>query len=206
MISDNIINGLPHFYNTVIGSKLRAVIDAIAEEMAISSGHIERNNNMIGINNTNGEDLYTRWGSLFKLPRQPGESDDAYRTRLKLSIISLAGGTSYAIQYSIAAGLGISNDSNAMNDRIKVYDAWECPVTIDGTQTGFGNTICIIDLDYQTYDSNYETMILNAINNVKASGVNVQFAFTNYSIIFYSELDMTYSSLSNIKYYKLGGE
>lgn len=123
-IIDNIRSGLSHAYDDSDDSKLIKIINAIATEMQISDDNTDAVSNMDNIDMTLDSDLYTRWGALLMVPRLYGETEYAYRTRLKLAITSLNGGTVDTIRYSIAVGLNVESDSDSM-DNIYVLDGWE---------------------------------------------------------------------------------
>lgn len=100
-------------------SSLYKLIKSIVDEFNITMSNIDRIDKMIGINSTLPDDLYNRFGALLNIRQNKNESDEQYRSRLKLSIVSLSGGTAEAIKYAIASGLGINNDTNAM-DKIQI--------------------------------------------------------------------------------------
>lgn len=184
-------------------SALYKLIDAIVRELNIVASNINRLNNNISIDTVSPDDLYSRFGSLLNIPKNDGETDEQYRHRLKVSITALSGGTADAIKYAIACGLGINNDQTEM-DKIHVYDAWD----YDGTESvnkDNGYVVCTIDLNNNKYSAEIEDIVASSANNVKASGVIIQFIYYNYRVVYYSELDnITYVSLNTLEYNKVG--
>ena len=50
-----------------------------------------------------------------------------------------------------------------------------------------------------------EDIVASSANNVKASGVIIQFIYYNYRVVYYGELDnITYVSLNTLEYNKVG--
>lgn len=184
-------------------SALYKLINAIVSELNIVVSNIDRLNNDIGIDTVSPDDLYNRFGSLLNIPRNDGETDEQYRDRLKVSVTALSGGTAEAIKYAIACGLGI-NDNQTEMDKIRVYDAWD----YDGSESvnkDNGYVVCTIDLDNNKYSTEIEDIVASSANNVKASGVIIQFIYYNYRVVYYSELDdITYVSLNTLEYNKVG--
>jgi hypothetical protein len=197
------LSKLPRFYDTENPqSVIYNLIKAIIEELDIVQQNIDKVNNMVGINDISGDELLYRWGSLLNIPRISGESDEAYRSKLKLSVTSLTGGTANAIRYAIAVGLGINSDETAVNNRIHVYDAWNYEGAIDKSN---GNIVCVVDLDSQLCTDETFNIINDAINNTKSAGIKFVMVFSNYRMIYYSDLiNVTYSSLDTIEYSKIG--
>lgn len=197
------LNRLPQFYNREdTSSIIYNVVKAFVDEINVMHSDNTRVDNMLGVDTTNGVDLEYRWGKLLMLPRKNNESDDAYRSRLKLSITSLSGGTADAIQYSIAVGLNINNDPSAMA-RIHIYDAWN--YIPGGVPTAYGNIVCDIDLNNMRFDASMEQIVIDSANSVKASGTQITLIFSNYRVETYTELDnLTYISLDNIRYNQIG--
>lgn len=204
---DRIRDRLPQFYNLDPNSNVMKILGAFVEEIDRADANNIRIASMTSISKTYGEDLYDRWGLLFGIKRQPGESDNSYRARLKLMVTSLSGGTIDSVRYSIAVGLGINNDTNAIDKLLKIYDGWEyAEPLVDETLRSPGNIICVVDLENQVFSAEKEQIVRDAINNVKAAGVNAFVTFNNYRIVFYAQLeDVNYSTLSNIAYNKIGG-
>lgn len=178
-------------------------IKSIVDEFNITMNNIDRVDKMINIDTVLPDDIYNRFGALLNIKRNKNETDEQYRSRLKVSITSLSGGTVWAIKYAVASGLGINNDANAM-DRIHVYDAWE----YDGdaaVNKDYGYVVCSIDLNQGSYSTDMESIVAESANNVKAAGVVIQFVYYNYRISYYSELDnMTYASLDTSTYNQVG--
>ena len=200
-----VLGRLPrHAYNPEDkSSALYKLIKSIIDEFNITMNNIDRINNMIGINTALPEDIYDRFGALLNIKRNSNETDEQYKSRLKVSVTSLSGGTIDAIKYAIASGLGINNDNTAM-DRIHVYDAWEYPGTAN-VDTGYGNVVCEIDLNQGQYSVDMEKIVADSANDVKAAGVNIQFVYYNFRIMYYAELDdVTYLSLGTLTYSQVG--
>ena len=110
---------------------------------------------------------------------------------------------SRAIKYAIASGLNITNNQEAI-DKIQIYDAWKYTGEADVTKN-YGYIVCDIDLDQGTFSTDMEDIVTEAVENVKAAGVSVQFIYHNFRIIYYIDLsDITYSSLSTMTYNKVG--
>lgn len=201
---DSVYNNIPKFYSRDTKSKIYTIIKAIVDEFDNTQVSIDKLQNMIGIDSTPGTELYYKWGSLLAIPRMKDESDNAYRARLKLSIVQLGGGTAYALKYSVAVGLGINTDSVAMDERIKVYDAWN----YTGSEIAHkdkGYVVVLVDLQNAVYLSGFQSIVQEAANNVKAAGVNVQVIFSNFRIYYYADLaNITYDSLANLTYSQIG--
>lgn len=184
-------------------SVLYAIIKAIIDEFNITMGNIDRINKMLDINNIEPEDMYNRFGALLNISRNPKETDEQYRSRLKTSMTALSGGTASAIKYAIACGLGINGDNEAM-DKITIYDAWEYNGDADVIKEN-GYVVCSIDLNSGTYSTEIDQAVRNATDNVKAAGVIIQFVYYNFRIMYYAELDnITYASLSTLTYSQVG--
>lgn len=124
-VDEGIRSELPQFYSDNEDSNLTKVLRAIAYELDCANDNVDAINNMDNINDTNGDDLYNRWGALLSVPRMVGEDDESYRTRLKLTVTSLSGGTVGALKYAIAVGLGINNSQTLIDKNVHIYDAWE---------------------------------------------------------------------------------
>lgn len=182
---------------------LYKLIKAIVDEFIITEDNIDRVDKMIGINTALPDDIYNRFGALLNIKQNPGETDEQYKNRLKTSVVALSGGTADAIKYAIACGLGTNNDPAAM-DRIRIYDAWKYPGT-DNINRDYGYVVCEIDLNQDKYSKEIEDIVAESANNVKASGVVIQFIYHNYRIVYYAELDdITYTSLSTSTYSQVG--
>lgn len=184
---NSIIDRLPKHYSRDPQSQIYNILKAFADEFEIVySEYIERANNAIGIDNTLGQDLDWRWGSLLNISRRVGESDTTYRKRLSRSMSTLHGGTAESIKYAVSIMLGIEDDEIRVNKFIKIYDGWE----YDGAEPEmkqYGHIICVIILD--TEDSIYydgiEDDIIQYIENVKAAGtaMHVIVEFIKYSVL-----------------------
>ena len=184
-------------------SVLYAIIKAIIDEFNITMGNIDRINKMLDINNIEPEDMYNRFGALLNISRNPKETDEQYRNRIKTSMTALSGGTASAIKYAIACGLGINEDNEAM-DKITIYDAWEYDGDADVIKED-GYVVCSIDLNSGAYSTEIDQAVRNATDNVKAAGVIMQFVYYNFRIMYYVELDnITYASLSTLTYSQVG--
>lgn len=183
--------------NTILYTLLSIYADRIDHNINI----IDRINGMIGIDTTYDEDLNHRWGSMLGIYKMNRESYSDYRNRLKIVYPSLAGGTANAIKYAIASTIGIS-DKNTMDECIFVYDAWlydrEIPDGIE-IDTSYGNVVCVIDISQCDIMDNIEDRVSNAINNAKASGVNV---FTIFLYNAHDECTLVedVANIMNIKY------
>ena len=187
-------------------SKLYKLIEAIVSEFDITSDNINRVDKMIGIDAILPDDLYARFGALLNIPQNNGETTEQYRERLKVSVVSLSGGTAEAIRYAIASGLNIIGDEEAMNG-IKIYDAWKYTGTEDSVIRDYGYVICTIDLNQNRYDDFEATMktVIESANSVKASGVIVQYIYYGLRIIYYVDLDsITYINLDTMIYNQVG--
>ena len=186
-------------------SILYKLIKSIVDEFNITMGNIDRINKMIGIDSISPDDVYNRFGALLNIKQNKNETDEQYRDRLKVSITSLSGGTAEAIKYAIACGLGINNDSVAIDNKIHIYDAWK----YDGDEADiikeYGHVVCLIDLNNGVYSTDIESIVTRSANEVKAAGVNIQFIYRNFRIVYYIELDdITYLSLNTMTYIKVG--
>lgn len=184
-------------------SALYKLIQAIVDEFNIVMSNIDRIDKMIGIDNALPDDIYNRFGALLNIRQNPGETDEQYRNRLKTSVTALSGGTSEAIRYAIACGLGTNNDPEAM-DRIHVYDAWNYTGSAN-VNKNYGYVVCEIDLNKGQYSVEMENIVAESANNVKATGVVIQFVYYNYRIVYYAELDdITYATLATSTYSQVG--
>lgn len=183
----------PHLYNVYDKSTiLYALLSVFGERMGTRTDIIDRLYAMIGIDSTYDEDLEHRWGSLLGVYRQNGESFNDYRSRLLIVYSSLAGGTAEAIKFAIASAIGITFDTNAINQYIKVYDAWkylyEVPdksltnkddvltnqnfiTNTEVISATYGHIICTVDLSVNEGIAGMYSKIMNAINTTKASGI-----------------------------------
>lgn len=165
----------PHLYNIYDKNTiLYAILSVFGERYGVRTNIIDRLYAMIGIDSTYDEDLEHRWGSLLGVYRQENESYADYRSRLLIIYSSLAGGTAEAIKYAIASVIGITSNEDAINEYIKIYDAWKYPYDVDPniiTDTSYGNIICTIDLQANESIVISTNKIIDAINATKASGV-----------------------------------
>lgn len=202
---ESILNRFPQYVydrdNT--NSALYKLIKSIVDEFDITVGNINRVNDLLDIDATSPEDLYNRWGALLNIKQNRNETNEQYRDRLKVSITSLYGGTASAIKYGVACGLGINNDAIAMNS-IHIYDAWEYNGDADITKQ-YGYIVCEIDMNQGIYSEEVEEIVKESANNVKASGVVIQFIFRNFRLVYYLDLDdITYASLGTSTYSQVG--
>lgn len=182
----------PHLYDvynekTILYALLSVYADRAKNRLRI----IDRLYAMIGIDSTYDEDLEYRWGSLFGIKRNSGESYSDYRARLLIIYASLVGGTAEAIKYAIASTIGISSSQDEINRYIKVYDAWEYPEVPDTSltnkdnvflnqnfvtnteiiSTDYGHIICTVDLEANESITTMYDKIMTAIKKTKASGI-----------------------------------
>lgn len=184
-------------------SALYKLIKAIVDEFNITMKNIDRIDKMLGIDEVLPDDIYNRFGALLNIKQYQDETDEQYRNRLKTSITALSGGTAEAIKYSIACGLGTNNDPTAM-DRIHIYDAWEYTGSAS-VNKDYGYVVCEIDLNKGQYSVEMENIVAESANNVKATGVVIQFIYYNYRIVYYTELDnITYTTLDTSTYSQVG--
>ena len=182
---------------------LSKLLKSIVDEFNIASSNIDRVDRMLGIDTILPDDVYNRFGAIFGITQNKGETDEQYRTRLKTSITMLSGGTAEAVKYAIACGLGINNDPSAM-DNIHIYDAWNYTGSAN-VNKDYGYVVCEIDLNQGQYSVDMEKIVAESANNVKAAGVIIQFIYYNYRIVYYAELDdMTYASLDTSTYSQVG--
>lgn len=168
-------SSFPHLYNIYDKNTiLYALLSTFGERYGVRTDIIDRLYAMIGIDSTYDEDLEHRWGSLLGIYRQNNESFDDYRNRLLIVYSSLAGGTAEAIKYAIASVIGITTSADAIDQYIKIYDAWEYPHEVDPdiiTDTSYGHIICTIDLEANEGAMIMDDRIMDAINTTKASGI-----------------------------------
>jgi hypothetical protein len=184
-------------------SKLYKLLESIVAEFNITMENIDRIDRMNNIDTVLPDDLYSRFGALLNIKQNKNETDEQYRNRLKVSVTSLSGGTVEAIKYAIACGLGINNDPIAM-DKIHVYDAWKYNKDVD-VKKEYGYVVCDIDLNQGRYSVDIEKIVNESANNVKSSGVIIQFIYYNYRVIYYKELEnISYLTLSTITYDQVG--
>lgn len=197
-----IIGKHPHYYNNEDDTTLYGIIKAFADELEIILNQIDRADDMVGVDTTRGEDLEYRWGSMLNLPRIDKESDFNYRIRLKNSVNILRGGTARSIQFAIAVALGISHDAELMQQRVQVYDAWEYYKSeLDDAAMVAGHIVCCVDMIQQSYSTEIKEIVLNSINKSKAAGIAIHFLISNYSLLYYYQLDdLTYEQLNTLTY------
>ena len=185
-------------------SSLYKLIKSIVDEFNITMSNIDKIDKMLSIDTVLPEDIYNRFGALLDIKQNPNETNEQYRSRLKTSITALSGGTAEAIRYAIACGLGINDDPIAM-ERIKIYDAWKYDGDTVGIIKDRGYIVCDIDLNQGLHSKDVERIVSETANNVKASGVVIQFVYHNFRMVYYTELDnITYASMSTLIYSQVG--
>lgn len=183
-----ILNRLVSYYDKDDKSQIYNILKAFADEFEIvSSEYIDRADNAIGVETTDGRDLDWRWGSFLNVARQDGEDDDTYRKRLSSVANSLQGGTAASIRYAVAISLGLANDDAKAERCIKIYDGWKCP-DAEEEMKAFGHLVCVFKLDPEDQDLYYtgiEDDIEKQINFTKAAGViaHVIVELTRYSVV-----------------------
>ena len=169
-----ILNRLVSYYDKDDKSQIYNILKAFADEFEIvSSEYIDRADNAIGVETTNGKDLDWRWGSFLNIARQDGEDDDTYRKRLSSAVNSLQGGTASSIRYAVAISLGLANDDAKVERCIKIYDGWKCPGA-EEEMKAFGHVVCVFNFDAEDYDIYYDGIeddIVEAMNRAKAAGI-----------------------------------
>jgi hypothetical protein len=201
----------PHIYD-VYNEKtvLYALLDIYAKNHEHKLGLIDRLYAALGIEDTYDEDLEWRWGSLLNLYRHPNESYSNYRSRLEIVYPSLVGGTAEAIKYAVATAIGLTSDSDVIDQYIHVYDIWEYEGEIiddgsshdtyepttntnlalnDGFKTNlpysikkYGAFVVTVDLSISETIADYQKAVTEAIMNTKASGTQ---PYIIYLYIFY---------------------
>lgn len=202
----------PHIYN-VYDKKtvLYALLSIYAKNHEYKLGLIDRLYSALGIEDTYDEDLEWRWGSLLNLYRHPNESYDDYRSRLEIVYPSLVGGTAEAIKYATATAIGLTSDSEIIDQYIHVYDAWEYdgeivdnslehdyyePILNSSDYTlnnnlvtnmkynlkRYGAFVVTVDLSISEGIANYQKAVQDAVYNTKASGTQ---PYIIYLYIFY---------------------
>lgn len=201
----------PHIYD-VYNEKtvLYALLDIYAKNHEYKLGLIDRLYSALGIEDTYDEDLEWRWGSLLNLYRHPNESYSDYRSRLEIVYPSLVGGTAEAIKYAVATAIGLTSDSDVIDQYIHVYDAWEYEGEIiddgsshdtyepttntnlalnDGFKTNlpynlkkYGAFVVTVDLSISETIADYQKAVTEAVMNTKASGTQ---PYIIYLYVFY---------------------
>lgn len=178
----------PHIYD-VYNEKtiLYALLDIYAKNHEYKLGLIDRLYAALGIEDTYDEDLEWRWGSLLNLYRHPNESYSDYRSRLEIVYPSLVGGTAEAIKYAVATAIGLTSDSDVIDQYIHVYDAWEYKGEIidDGSSHDlkkYGAFVVTVDLSISETIADYQKAVTEAVMNTKASGTQ---PYIIYLYVFY---------------------
>lgn len=183
-----ILNRLVSYYDKDDKSQIYNILKAFADEFEIvSSEYIDRADNAIGVETSDGKDLDWRWGSLLNVARRNGENDDTYRKRLLSVVNSLQGGTAASIRYAVAIFLGLANDDAKAERCIRVYDGWKYP-NAEIEMKAYGHLICVFKLDPEDQDLYYsgiEGDIEKQIGLIKAAGViaHVIVELTRHSVI-----------------------
>lgn len=169
-----ILNRLVSYYDKDDKSQIYNILKAFADEFEIvSSEYIDRADNAIGVETTNGKDLDWRWGSFLNIARQDGEDDNTYRKRLSSVANSLQGGTASSIRYAVAISLGLVNDDAKVERCIKIYDGWKYPGA-EEEMKAFGHVVCVFKFDAEDSDLYYDGIeedVVEAMNRAKAAGI-----------------------------------
>lgn len=169
-----ILNRLVSYYDKDDKSQIYNILKAFADEFEIvSSEYIDRADNAIGVETTDGRDLDWRWGSFLNIARQDGEDDDTYRKRLSSVANSLQGGTAASIRYAVAISLGLANDDAKAERCIKIYDGWKYP-NAEEEMKAYGHVVCVFKFESEDSDLYYdgiENDVIKAMNRAKAAGI-----------------------------------
>lgn len=169
-----ILNRLVSYYDKDDKSQIYNILKAFADEFEIvSSEYINRADNAIGVETTDGRDLDWRWGSFLNIARQDGEDDDTYRKRLSSVANSLQGGTAASIRYAVAISLGLANDDAKAERCIKIYDGWKYP-NAEEEMRAYGHVVCVFKFkseDRDLYYDGIEEDVVEAMNRAKAAGI-----------------------------------
>lgn len=169
-----ILNRLVSHYDKDDKSQIYNILKAFADEFEIvSSEYIDRADNAIGVETTDGRDLDWRWGSFLNIARQDGEDDDTYRKRLSSVANSLQGGTAASIRYAVAISLGLANDDAKAERCIRIYDGWKYP-NAEEEMKAFGHVVCVFKFETEDRDLYYDGIeedVVEAMNRAKAAGI-----------------------------------
>ena len=169
-----ILNRLVSYYDKDDKSQIYNILKAFADEFEIvSSEYIDRADNAIGVETTDGRDLDWRWGSFLNIARQDGEDDDTYRKRLSSVANSLQGGTAASIRYAVAISLGLANDDAKAERCIRIYDGWKYP-NAEEEMRAFGHVVCVFKFEAEDRDLYYDGIeedVVEAMNRAKAAGI-----------------------------------
>lgn len=169
-----ILNRLVSYYDKDDKSQIYNILKAFADEFEIvSSEYIDRADNAIGVETTDGRDLDWRWGSFLNIARQDGEDDDTYRKRLSSVANSLQGGTAASIRYAVAISLGLANDDAKAERCIRIYDGWKYP-NAEEEMKAFGHVVCVFKFETEDRDLYYDGIeedVVEAMNRAKAAGI-----------------------------------
>ena len=190
-------------------SIMYALLNAFCNSVVDSYNTIERLDDAIGIDTTHDEDLYARWGTLLGINKSDKESYNLYRSKLKLAIPSLIGGTKDTIIYAIATVIGIEKDKELQSDFIDVVDGWEYngEAEIPDEYKEYGNFVCTIDMSVGEGAVDVEQQMIDSINKVKASGTNFYVIYKAFKILRYYGMDrFRYDSFDETYYDYLGTE
>lgn len=188
---ESIQDKLPDWYKkfSTDNSVIYAIIYATSLEIANNIVLVDRVNNAIGLNTTDDDDLYTRWGSMLGINKELSMEPSVYRDALKLYLLSKVGGTAESIKYAAAIAIGIDDSEKLLLDYIKVYDAWDYTGDAELQSTAHGNFVCEIDMTIGSSAIGVEQKVLNAISTVKASGTNFEVIYKDAKIITYEDLN-----------------
>lgn len=212
---EQIQSKLPRFYKKYelkdSGEKsvMYALLNAFVKSMVDSYDMVARLDDALGIDTTHGEDLQARWGNLLGINKKDTESYDLYRSKLKLAIPSLVGGTRDTIIYAIATVIGIEKDKELQSDFIDVVDGWEYngEAEIPDEFKEYGNFVCTIDMSVGESAIDVEQQMIDSINRVKASGTNFYVIYKAFKILRYYGMDrFRYDSFNETYYDYLGAE
>lgn len=173
-MTNRIINRIPSFYTREDGSILIQLIESIVPEIERLQDNIRVVADMVSIDKVHNDDIYTRFGSLFKLYKYSYEDDDMYRSRIRSAVASKYGGIEEIIKNNIAAYIGLKN-TNLIDAYIKLYGGWEYPYDdVDDYARKPAYLMCVIDSQalWGIDDFSTDTLIY-IIKNAKAAGIRV---------------------------------
>lgn len=201
--------GLPHWYKKYSGDKsiMYALLDAFSKATGDTGDIAKRLDDAIGIDTTNDKDLEYRWGSLLGVSKANNESYDLYRSKLKLAIPSLIGGTKDAIVHAIAIIIGIEKDHGLQADYIDVVDGWEYngESEIPDEYRQYGCFVCTIDMNVGEGAIDVEQKVIDAINRIKASGTSFYVLYKGIRLLKYYNMDaFKYDTLDGTVYDNFG--
>lgn len=177
-----IINGInvhiPKAFNTGDGTVFGAIIDSISDRYVDYYKSIDRIDDLIGIDTTNGDELDRVWGKRIGIRRRVGESDQRYRNRMKTSVLKLYGGTASALRYATLIALNRDRYPYLDDDNsgVQIIDAKDYVGVVDIDRSP-GNAIVQIDtgiLDNMSLNEEEYDDLIDILDDVKASGVNLR--------------------------------